>query len=842
MPELNFKLNIARSLSSVWQEYQGLGLLGGMAHAADLPRQVILWIFSFILPQAGLRYFWAFLMLSVGPLGVYLLVRQLLKNRGDFEAYVAPFASGVFYIFNLATVQTFFTPFETFVSFYGFFPWLLFEAVKYLESGEKKSLLTFAVISLLGMGAFYVQTLFVVYAIFLVVLGLEAIIRKKGQGIVRCLKLALVTIFINSFWLAPAVYFTATNAEVVGASHINSIATPETQIMNQARSGVEDIATLQGYWFDYYDWSADGKYSLLYQDWIDFRQIPNIGKLSLALFGVSVAGFIFALFKSKKIFGTSFIILLGISFYMLSGENISFVPYLEEAFRNVFTKWSTAASLIYAVGLGFFVYTLSDFIKSKLKYIPSVIFSGAIIGGSVFTVLPILQGKLIADSMKVELPSYYLDTVSYFEKVDSTKRIATFPLTDFWGWQFNDWGYRGSGFIWYGIPQPILSRTFDVWSTFNEEFYEEANYAISWGSIEDLEIILEKYQVSYLVFDGSVYQPGNPNSDENFQKQKEFLESSSLVSKEATFGELIIYSVDSYKVNLSEINKFVSAPQVDYGKPLYGFGDVQNLVISESFPEDQGYLAAKNCNLLDKGKVVREKRGGSNYYKAEEDGVSCDYFYYPTLDLSKAYKMRVMGENISGRSLRFYLYNVKGEKVYMDELLPTGAFDESYVILPTGTEEDIGGYTLNVETRSFGKVKSENLVTGIEFYELEAVRTEPIPIQNNLQILDVQKYGTWGYRVEIGDSRIESSKGLLMLGQGYDKGWKAFYLPSNVFHLSFLEHIKVNSWANGWIVPNQPINQSTIYLIFWPHLLEWGGILAGVITLLVLILSKFRNR
>ena len=41
-PEFNFKLNIERSLNAVWQEYQGVGLLGGMSHAADLPRQFIL--------------------------------------------------------------------------------------------------------------------------------------------------------------------------------------------------------------------------------------------------------------------------------------------------------------------------------------------------------------------------------------------------------------------------------------------------------------------------------------------------------------------------------------------------------------------------------------------------------------------------------------------------------------------------------------------------------------------------------------------------------------------------------------------------------------------------------
>jgi len=65
-PEFDFKINILRSLSAVWQEYQGLGLLGGMAHAADLPRQLILGVASLILPTSFLRYFWTFLMFLVG--------------------------------------------------------------------------------------------------------------------------------------------------------------------------------------------------------------------------------------------------------------------------------------------------------------------------------------------------------------------------------------------------------------------------------------------------------------------------------------------------------------------------------------------------------------------------------------------------------------------------------------------------------------------------------------------------------------------------------------------------------------------------------------------------------
>ena len=42
-PEFDFGTNIRRSVFAVWQEYQGLGLLGGMGHAAALVRELILY-------------------------------------------------------------------------------------------------------------------------------------------------------------------------------------------------------------------------------------------------------------------------------------------------------------------------------------------------------------------------------------------------------------------------------------------------------------------------------------------------------------------------------------------------------------------------------------------------------------------------------------------------------------------------------------------------------------------------------------------------------------------------------------------------------------------------------
>src|SRR5687768_13632930 len=56
LPELDFGINIQRSIFSVWQEYQSLGLLAGMGHASDLLRQVFLYAASFIMPNSALRY------------------------------------------------------------------------------------------------------------------------------------------------------------------------------------------------------------------------------------------------------------------------------------------------------------------------------------------------------------------------------------------------------------------------------------------------------------------------------------------------------------------------------------------------------------------------------------------------------------------------------------------------------------------------------------------------------------------------------------------------------------------------------------------------------------------
>src|SRR3989344_3205939 len=98
-PEFNFGLNIFRGIFSVWQEYQGLGLIGGLAYAADLPRAIGLSIASLFLPEMILRYLSIMSKLVVGPTGMYLLLTKvILAHKSAHLQSMASFVGSLFYL------------------------------------------------------------------------------------------------------------------------------------------------------------------------------------------------------------------------------------------------------------------------------------------------------------------------------------------------------------------------------------------------------------------------------------------------------------------------------------------------------------------------------------------------------------------------------------------------------------------------------------------------------------------------------------------------------------------------------------------------------------------------
>jgi len=243
--------------------------------------------------------------------------------------------------------------------------------------------------------------------------------------------------------------------------------------------------------------------------------------------------------------------------------------------------------------------------------------------------------------------------------------------------------------------------------------------------------------------------------------------------------------------------------------------------------EGQGTIG--NCDVLKRG--IAGKQGTS--YIADERGAACDYVVMSQLDTRLSYLMRIQGQNIEGRSLKFFLYNTGSKRNDIEWLMGKDKFDQTFGLLPWSWD---GYYTLNIETRSFGQ-RAENIINPVEvrWFPLEQIagaKVVPIrsdlpadesagwdqPLRSDLVITKVKKIGTWLYRV-----KVEGS-GLLKLSQGYDEGWIGIGL----------RHVKVDGWANGWMVGQS----GEVTIFYWPQLLEYFGFVVLLITLIVVLFEK----
>ena len=951
-PEINFKLEISRGLSVVWQEFRGLGHLGGMGHVADLSRTILLWIVSFVVPSNYLRWVWHMGMLALGPIGMWYLTMKLWKWSES-----ASLVTSAFYLLNLATVQYFYTPYESFSGFYGFLPWLISMFTRYLKEGNRRDLLKFLGVSILATTAFYVQTLFVVYVLILGIISLTYL----STNWKRVLTGWTVVFMVNAFWLLPVMYFVVSNAGVVGMSKINSVASPETAHMNEAMGGWRDVLSMRGFWLEYLEWKGNGWGRLLqvWQGWVS----DNIASLlNLLVAGLSIFGTVMGVIK-KRI--SSWVILVfGLTYFMLASNNppigfvyswlIGKVPFFGEMFRSVFTKWSAVMAMVLAMGLGVIVEVLE---RKKLAVNILAVF---IIGVSGYIVWPVFQGSLVFDSMKVEFPDEYRLLYRFFDKENKSGRVVYLPSAWMWGWQVHDWGYSGSGFLWYGIEQPILDRAFDVWSPYNEGFYNEFSDALYREETGRVRRVLDKYDVGYVLLDESVIAPGQDATILRIEETKKIAEQlgwkqtfregaltvwetgeetgfvstpreytwveadTAKVRRDVVYEEVGTYisenSEDSENSERGIIFPFaglmreeitgveyqdnslqITANKVEQGQelvvpgwevgqivrinyqdevplPAYKVNDLDGPVFrgKEKPEEGKNYILARvseneewseyrqdfrfqmldsrvivevggepfvydfgrsgqgtigNCDVLSRG--MAEKSG--NVYIADERGAVCDYVVMSELDPRLPYLMRVRGENIEGRSVKFFLWNTGSKRNDLEYLLGKSEFDQAFTMLPWSWD---GFYTLNIETRSFGQ-RTENIVEPVEVRWLplsQIAGTKLITNQtldNNLRIIEVSKTGTWLYKVKV------EGQGLIKLSQGYDAGWVAIKTENSKFKVQKFSHVKVDGWANGWEINSKLKNQNSEVIIFyWPQLLEYVGLIVLVGTGLGLLLKK----
>ena len=600
-PEFNFAANIKRSIFAVWQEYQGLGLLGGMGHAADLPRQLFLLVSSVILPTNFLRYFYTFLMLFLGPLGMYLLLMQILSGLEEGKRKVASLLGAFFYLFNLATIQNFYFTFDPFVTHFGFLPLLFWALLTYLQQPTRKKMAIFLLINIFAIPQGYVPTVFLVYLISLLVFLLVYLLLSKNlKAIKNSLKTLVVVFCLNAFWILPFAYFTLTNSKVTTEAKINQMYTEESFLKNQKFGYIKDAVILHGFWFDNVEPINGGPQYIMASWRYHLDQFRNLG---YALFLVVILGIFYSLRKREKI-GMSFLPILVISFGMIANAQEPFltitnflrnnVPLFAQIFRFPFMKFSTVLSFVYAVFFAYgvlYIFQAVQIIKPRIiknileKSAPVLLFFSLIV-----FLFPVFQGQLFYFKLKSTFPKDYFELFKYFQTQNKNGRIANFPQATFNGWLFYRFNYSGSGFLWYGIEQPILDRAFDVWSREDENYYWEISNALYSKNPLLFEQVLEKYQVTWILVDENVESTSSPKSL-FFDEIYDLMSQSGKINLAASFGKVKVYEFRSEKPIKNYVFWAENLPGID---PDYKWGSYDQAYFENgNYVSPQGYAQNK---------------------------------------------------------------------------------------------------------------------------------------------------------------------------------------------------------------------------------------------------------
>lgn len=593
-PEFNFQANIDRALFSSWQEYQGVGLPAGHGHATELSREVLLYFLNFFFPGILIRKIFTILMLWTGVVGLYVLLRNIFLSRVTFDLrIVVSLIGALFYLLNLATLQIFYVPYEAFLAMYGLLPWMIYSLYTFMLERTKRSFFFFLLINFLGTWQFYIPTLFIVYMIFvgIVVLGIVFELKIKWRYFFIALSSIIV---VNLYWLLPFTYYILNNIHSQQDAYLNILYTEDTYLKNAAFGALEHASILRGFLFDNVQFAAANGFQYMMGPWITHMNMWYVLFIGYSFFIVILIGLFYSLVKRSYLhlcgaFVLFFALIANQTFpFTLFNEALRSIPLLDQVFRNPFTKIANVTLLLMTIFLSIGLVLLitkiekhwRSFFAQKYLYLFVLYLFLIVINIYMF---PIWQGSFIYPELKKSIPQEYFQVFDYFNK-QGDGRVANLPQFTPNGWEYYQWGYQGSGFLWYGIKQPILDRAFDVWNKDNENYYWEISEAIYSENTQLVEAILGKYQIKWLLLDENVSTTSS-SSILFTDVLKGMVKDSQKITLVKQFGKISIYEVNLQAHPRDYISLTEQLPNI---LPTYQWNN-----------RDQGYIDYGNYKSTD---------------------------------------------------------------------------------------------------------------------------------------------------------------------------------------------------------------------------------------------------
>lgn len=889
-PEFNFPLAFYRIFNGVWRVDQGLGTIAIHSHMADLPRVTILWILSQFIRLSDVRYITTFLPLLLGPLGVYFLASHVyleskIKKGVSFLAALA-------YLCNMGTVGQFIVPFEMFSFQYAFLPWVLLYALQFLQKGSKKTLLVFILFSILIIPQAYAATLF--YAFFIAFLASVAafyFLFRSPSTLKRMLLLISTILILNSYWLLPNMYAARVQGKEVMDSQINRFFSPEAFAVNQMYGNPFDSALLRNFLFEWriYDFNTQNS-GIVASAWKTYLNNPLVEGFGYVVFIISLLGVIVSIKQKNKaalfllpLSAIGFIALLnGTLPISLIFEKIgTYFPMLREALRFPFTKfsilWMLGLSIYFGLGISYILKLLR---KQTIQFVAIFLFSCSFL----WYFYPAFQGQLINPAVRITIPNEYFQLFSWTNTQPATARVAILPAHSFWNWVYYSWGYQGSGFLQFGIPQPLLDSDYNRWSKYNEQYQREMEYAVYNQNPKILEGVLQKYNIKYMILDTSIINISGFKNETLTWYIPTLLKQSKDIKLVKQFGKNI-FVYEYTKTNVSSLETYKNVP--DIGPSKTGmvedktYGKIGTYLTNKNIENDQekklttyngrytGSLHSIIQYTVNPYSSLNPIEDCSNHAASYQrtigvnairytsvNGPLCDYFAFPNLPHDKSYIVEITSRNITGFPMKIYICNNLNfhcnQEYYLTPL------HDSYVkeafIIPS--YDDHGeGYTININNYAIRNTTTINEIkeVSVRYYNPLSEPYKQTPAVT-LGLHNAVYNSPWKSAYQV--SSTTDTNTVLTYSQRYDPGWKAYITKGTpnfiqnmfpFFGKELKNHVLVNNWANGWVL-GEPVvtGQITgVTIVFLPQYLEYMGFLfAGVYgsVLGVIILKKRLRR
>jgi hypothetical protein len=569
--ELNPSHAFTMNLNSVWQEYRGLGVEDGLAHAANIMHTLLIFLLVKILPLPIIRYFFQFLMHLVGGIGMFFFLTHTLKRPREYGL-----VGGLFYQLNLATVQMFYAPLEVFSVHFAALPILIGILIHYLHKPSKKRLFVLALLNILFTPQGFVPTVFIAYMVGVISVCVAFLFQDTFKKFKYVLLVGSVIVLVNSFWLLPFAHAAMTQGDNIRTTKINLLSSEEILEKNNRRGAVSDVVNLRGFMLDTTESDKNGEFNYIMSTW---REITNSSWYMVVGFVFAALAFlgVISAIQKKELY---LVPAIAVAFFML-GTQIPLlgefnwwlrgkIPLFGEAFRFPFTKFSLL-----------FVFCYSTFIslglERLLSFIKSVKFTRMLILAFIFVLFvaqqQIFKGNFFYDSLRLTIPAEYFQLISFFQKQQADGRIMTLPQPSYSNWMFYTWGGRGSGFWWYGVKQAVLERPFDPWSKLNEQYFNELHYALQLQDSSLLQNVISKYAISHIVLDGWVKTDSKVQESLKLDK---FIRASLPVVQVEKWGNITVYTLSPKRTvgfmnNLKEVSYSGTHEYID--QAYYDSGD-----------------------------------------------------------------------------------------------------------------------------------------------------------------------------------------------------------------------------------------------------------------------------